>query len=124
MAIYYIHPEIKSSITDEDLVLDITAERLENYKHFLDQNGGDFAEDRFAPYFSIPYVLSVDTDQNDDIKLIFEKTWLTDLENDLLQAIDVMCRGRLLSAGFGRRRRQQNTVTGDDRLLLSQATET
>lgn len=105
MAIYYIHPEIKSSITDEDLVLDLTAERLENYKQFLDQSGGDFAEDKFAPYFSLPYVLSVDTDQNDDIKLIFEKRWLTDLETDLLQAVDMMCRSTLRSRGTCRRRR-------------------
>jgi hypothetical protein len=96
MAIYYIHPEIKSSITDEDLVLDVTAERLAIFKQFLDQSGGDFAEDMFAPYFSLPYVLSVDTDQNDDIKLIFEKKWLTDLEEDLLLTIDVMCTRCLL----------------------------
>lgn len=91
MAIYYIHPNIKSTITDEDLVLDLTAERLESYKRFLDQNGGEFTDDKYVPYFSIPYVLEVDTDQNDDIKLIFDQQWLTDLEADLVQAMDVMC---------------------------------
>lgn len=91
MAIYHIHPEIKSAITDEDLVLDITADRLENYKRYLDQNGGDFADDSFVPYFSLPYVLTVDTDKNEDIKLIFEKKWIEDLTNDLSEAIDRMC---------------------------------
>jgi 2-oxo-4-hydroxy-4-carboxy--5-ureidoimidazoline (OHCU) decarboxylase len=91
MAIFHIHPEIKSPITDEDLVLDITADRLENYKQYLDQNGGDFADDAFVPYFSLPYVLSVDTDKNEDIKLIFEKKWIEDLNNDLEVAIDRMC---------------------------------
>ena len=118
------HPEIKTSITDEDLILDLTSERLENFKHFLDQNGHEFADDKFVPYFSLPYVLSVDTDQNDDIKLIFEKQWLDDLESDLLQAIDLMCSFRVTSRRTCRRRRQQNTAARDDRLLLFETAET
>lgn len=105
-AIFHIHPEIKSPITDEDLVLDITAERLENYKQYLDQNGEDFADDAFVPYFSLPYVLSVDTDKNEDIKLIFEKQWIDDLNTDLADAVDRMCNCSLTSRRTRRRRRQ------------------
>jgi 2-oxo-4-hydroxy-4-carboxy--5-ureidoimidazoline (OHCU) decarboxylase len=93
MALYHIHPEIKSPLVDEELVLDLTAERLENFKRYLAAHGSQFSsDDRYLGYFSLPYVLSVDTEKNEAIKTIFEKQWIDNLEASLNQAVEEMCR--------------------------------
>jgi 2-oxo-4-hydroxy-4-carboxy--5-ureidoimidazoline (OHCU) decarboxylase len=71
----------------------LTAERLENFKRYLAAHGSQFSsDDRYLGYFSLPYVLSVDTEKNEAIKTIFEKQWIDNLEASLNQAVEEMCR--------------------------------
>ena len=99
MALYHIHPEIQSPLKDEELVLDITATRLEEFRAYLETDGAEFAnQENFVHYFSIPYILSVDTERNTGIQEIFKKQWLTDLETELVQAVEYMCKLLVMAA--------------------------
>lgn len=97
MSIYHIHPQIASPIEDEDTILDITTSRLSSFKQYIEKNSEHFSsDDRFIPYLSIPYILTVDTQNNDSINIIYQKEWLTDLHRDMEEHVAGFCR-RLLT---------------------------
>ena len=92
-AIYHIHPDIKSPLEDEELILDTTAAKLEEFKAYLESKADLIVdEDIYMQYEGLTYVLSVDIDKNEKIKHIFEKQWLLDLRAELSVAIETLSR--------------------------------
>jgi len=92
LAVFHIHPETKSLLQDEEQILDITAARLVEFKEYIEKNGALFANnEQFLPYIGLPYILSVDTEQNEGLNAIYQKRWVDEIEQDMERQVEIFC---------------------------------
>jgi hypothetical protein len=91
MALYHLNPHSGSKVTDEDEILRDTTARLEDFKKYLNQHASEFMqEDRFAQYFNIPFVLSINTEEHEEFRQFFRPQWKKEIEGDMKAQIEEM----------------------------------